>query len=95
MEIPIETVVRELLEEISIKIKRSKNNLKINEKNITGSLPLKKDSYLECHVDTIPGTNDRSRCIGLFAVRIDEQKWKFSLKDTKENKVFRSFFSLV
>ncbi|CAM4839571.1 unnamed protein product [Rotaria magnacalcarata] len=41
--------------------------------------------FAQCLVDTKRGT--RERIIGLFIVSVNENKVKFSLKDTKENKV--------
>ncbi len=85
-ETPCETCVRELFEELSIKLKRSKREKTITKENID-LLCLNKTNFFQCYVDTRPNTNDRLRLIGLFYVRIDEKKFKFSLKDNKENKV--------
>jgi hypothetical protein len=86
LETPWETLLRELFEELLIKLKRGKNKKAINKDNIDQFLALNKDNFLECRVDSRPGTSDGLRLIGLLIVRIDEKKYKFSLKDNKENK---------
>ncbi|CAF2180564.1 unnamed protein product [Rotaria magnacalcarata] len=80
-----ETCLRELFEEVLIELKRGRIHKRINKENICNLLHLKKDNYRQCLVDTKRGT--RERIIGLFIVSVNENKVKFSLKDTKENKV--------
>ncbi|CAF4918866.1 unnamed protein product, partial [Rotaria sp. Silwood1] len=86
LETPWETLLRELCEELSIRLKRSKREKIINKENIDHFLSLNKDNFLQCRVDSRPDTNDRSRLIGLLIVPVDEKKWRFRLKDYKENK---------
>jgi hypothetical protein len=86
LETPWETCVRELFEELSIKLKTSKREKRITKENIH-LLAINKANFLQCRVDSRLNTNDRLRCIGLFCVRVDEKKFKFSLKDNKENTV--------
>ncbi|CAM4891313.1 unnamed protein product [Rotaria socialis] len=87
LETPWEASVRELLEEVSIKLKRGRIHKPINNKNICHLLHLKKDHFEHCRVDSKLGTGDKMRSIGLFIVRVNENEVKFSLNDTKENKV--------
>jgi ADP-ribose pyrophosphatase YjhB (NUDIX family) len=86
LETPYETSERELFEELSIDFESDNRIIRITKENI-GLLALNKTNFIQYHVDTRPDTNDRSRLIGLFFVRVDEKKWKFTLKDTKENMV--------
>jgi len=90
LETPWETCLRELLEELSVKVKINERDITITEENIQ-LLGLNKTNFLQCNVDARRNTNDRLRLIGLFYVRIDEKKFKFSLKDNKENKVIMNF----
>jgi len=91
-EIPLKTVLRELLEELSLQFKGNRRKLSINEKNIDHFLALNKNKFLQCQVDTRRNSNDRLRLIGLFIIPVDENKWIFTLKDKKENKVFMNPF---
>ncbi|CAF4389207.1 unnamed protein product, partial [Rotaria magnacalcarata] len=87
LETPWEASVRELLEEVSIKLKRGRIHKPINNKNICHLLHLKKDHFEHCRVDSKLGTGDKMRSIGLFIVHVNENEVKFSVNDTKENKV--------
>ncbi|CAF4178908.1 unnamed protein product, partial [Rotaria sordida] len=89
LEIPWETLLRELFEELSIKLKRSKSEKTINTENIGHFLALNKDNFLQCRLESRPGTGDGLRLIGLLIVHVDEKIWKFSLKDNKENKAIK------
>jgi ADP-ribose pyrophosphatase YjhB (NUDIX family) len=86
LETPWETCLRELFEELSIKLETNKRKKTITKENI-GLLAINKTNFVQYHVDSKRGTNDRLRLIGLFYVHIDEKKFKFSLKDNKENKM--------
>ncbi|CAF1532801.1 unnamed protein product, partial [Adineta steineri] len=86
LETALETLLRELFEELSIKFKRSKSQIIINKNNIGHHLALNKDNFLECHINSRTDIDNGIRRIGLLVVCVDEKKWKFSLKDNKENK---------
>ncbi len=92
-EIIRETVLRELFEELSIEFKRKKRKIEINKDNIGDFLPLNNDNFLEYRVNSKPNTNDGSRLIGLFFVRVNKKKFIFTLKNKKENQVFMNLFS--
>jgi len=92
-EIILETVLRELFEELSIEFKRKRNKIGINKDNIDHFLTLNEKNFLQCHVDSKQNSNDRLRLIGLFFVRINEKKFIFTLKNKKENQVFMNLFS--
>jgi hypothetical protein len=89
----LETVLRELLEELSIEFKRKRSKIGINKDNIGHFLALNKKNFLQCHVDSKTNTNDRLRLIGLFFVHVNEKKFIFTLKNKKENQVFMNRFS--
>jgi hypothetical protein len=55
--------------------------------NIGQYVILNSNLYHQCYVENKPGTNDRERPIGLFFIRIDENKLKFNLANYKENRV--------
>jgi hypothetical protein len=86
LETEYEASIRELFEELSIKFMRSKSAKTITKENIQ-LIGFNQTNFLQCHVDSRPNANDKSRCIGLFCVRVDEKTVKFNLKDNKENKV--------
>jgi hypothetical protein len=92
LETPWETCIRELLEEISIKLLRRKIRKKLSEKHIAKSIGFETVFYLECNVDSERNRNDRQRCIGLFVIRVTQKKLSFTLKDTKENQVTMNTF---
>ncbi len=87
LEIPWETSWRETFEEISIKLKgENMRELTINE-ILVGFLKMDQIVYLECHLESKPGSNDRTRQIGLFVIPINGNELEFSLKNYKENQV--------
>ena len=86
-EIASETAWRELFEEISIQLKRSKRATKITKENYNHLITLTPITYLQCNVDRRRGRNDRSRPIGLFVYHIDEKKLRFQVADKRENPV--------
>jgi len=86
LETPWEIFLRELFEELSITFETRKISKTINEKNIHDFLAMNKDKYLECYVDIKRNSNDGLRLIGLFVIRIDENQFKFTLNNNKENK---------
>ncbi|CAF1040893.1 unnamed protein product [Adineta steineri] len=86
LEIPLETILRELFEELFIEFEEDKTQITINKNNIDQHLDLNKDNFVGCGFNSRTDIDDGIRHIGLLAVRADEKKWKFSLKDNKENK---------
>ncbi|CAF1545744.1 unnamed protein product [Rotaria magnacalcarata] len=82
-----ETCLRELFEEVSIRYQGSEIHQRINKENICHLLHLKKDNYIQYRVDSNLDIGKKIRIIGLFIVSVNENEVKFSLKDTKENKV--------
>ncbi|CAF4213632.1 unnamed protein product, partial [Adineta steineri] len=86
LETPLETILRELFEELLIEFEECRTQITINKDNIDQYLTLNKDNFLECCFNSRTDIDDGIRRIGLSVVRVDEKKWKFSLKDNKENK---------
>jgi hypothetical protein len=91
-EIRWETSLRELFEEISIKLLRRKIRKKLSKKHIVKSIGFETVFYLECNVDSERNRNDRQRHIGLFVIRVTQKKLSFTLKDKKENQVTMNTF---
>jgi hypothetical protein len=92
LETPWETSLRELFEEISIKLLRRKIRKKLSEKHIVKSIGFETVFYLECNVDSERNRNDRQRRIGLFVICVTQKKLSFTLTDTKENQVTMNTF---
>ena len=87
LEIPLEASPRELFEETSIRLKRSKRTKQITANNYQQLISLKMIIYLECNLDLERASNDGNRRIGLYLCHIDDRRLKFRLKDMKENQV--------
>lgn len=78
--------LRELFEEISIRKRTSRKAIQITIKNCQ-KLPLKLIGYIQCHLDSKPGSHDQNRLIGLFVYHINQTRLRFQLKDKNENQV--------
>ena len=83
----MEASPRELFEETSIRLKRSKRTKQITANNYQQLISLKMIIYLECNLDLERASNDGNRRIGLYLCHIDDRRLKFRLKDMKENQV--------
>ncbi|CAF1383824.1 unnamed protein product [Adineta steineri] len=80
-ETPKETCLREILEELKIKLINSNKTLTIH--NIDQYFQLDTCLYLECSIKM--NNNNCGRQVGLFVVHIDENKFNIELLDKKEN----------
>jgi hypothetical protein len=85
LETPSETFSRKLFEEVLIIHSNTKEE--IIKETLDQYLDLDNCRYVEFHVDSKPGSNDRKRVIGLSIVHIKTNDLVFVLKDKKENQV--------
>jgi len=85
VETGIETGAREIYEETVIRV--ISTGQVYNENDIKNHFDLANCTYLECYVESVLGSNNRDRLIGLFIVYVDENKLKIKLYDKMENRV--------